>query len=406
VNMDATTLTPEMKLLVVDDEEMNRDMLSRRLSRKGYSVATAADGGKALSLVREQAFDLILLDIMMPGLDGMSVLKILREKYSPAQLPVIMATAKDQTDSVVNALRLGANDYVTKPIDFPVLLARIQTQVGLKRATESLAKAYRHIKEDLAQAAKVQRSLLPHAAPDVSGVQFSWIYQPCDELAGDILNVFQLDRDHVGLYLLDVSGHGVQAALMSSALSHILSSLPAEGSIVRQTEDGEATGGAASPCEVVERLNRRFQLDPDTCQYFTILYGVLDLPARTFRYVTAGHPYPVILRTDGRAVVLRNPNPAVGFVRDPHYREECVSLAAGDRVYFYSDGIVEAQDGQDVLFGEQRLIDLLASTRGASLGASLDVLTARITEWLGRPSEDDISVLAFEMSDLSDGEAS
>ncbi len=133
------------KLLVVDDNEMNRDMLSRRLSRSGHTIVTAEDGQRALDLINQQPFDVILLDIMMPGLSGLDVLKLLRQSYSPSELPVIMVTAKGESEDVVTSLELGANDYITKPLDFPVALARVQTQLdaclqhkSLKRRTEEL----------------------------------------------------------------------------------------------------------------------------------------------------------------------------------------------------------------------------------------------------------------------------
>ena len=126
------------KLLVVDDNELNRDMLSRRLKSRGYAVMTADDGPQCLDLVKGQRFDLILLDIMMPGMSGIDVLKVIRNRYSVAELPIIMATAKDQGTDVVEALTLGANDYVTKPLDFPVVLARVENQLSLKRAMEEI----------------------------------------------------------------------------------------------------------------------------------------------------------------------------------------------------------------------------------------------------------------------------
>lgn len=125
-------------LLVVDDSEMNRDMLSRRLVRRGYTVAAAENGRQALDMMAAQPFDLIVLDIMMPGLSGLEVLEALRQRYAPSELPVIMATAKDQSEDIVRALQLGANDYVTKPLDFPVVLARVQTQLSLKRAMREI----------------------------------------------------------------------------------------------------------------------------------------------------------------------------------------------------------------------------------------------------------------------------
>ena len=122
----------------MDDNEINRDVLSRRLVQRGYHVAVAADGRQALQMLMTQPFDLVLLDIMMPGMSGFEVLTILREAHSAAELPVIMATASDQSRDIVAALTLGANDYVTKPLDFPVVLARIRTQLSLKRAIQEI----------------------------------------------------------------------------------------------------------------------------------------------------------------------------------------------------------------------------------------------------------------------------
>ena len=120
-------------LLVVDDNRLNREMLTRRLQRKGFTVTEAGDGREALELIDKQRFDLGIFDIMMPGISGLEALVTVRKRYSPAEFPVIMATAKTQTEDIVEALRAGANDYVTKPIDFPVLLARVMTHLNLKR---------------------------------------------------------------------------------------------------------------------------------------------------------------------------------------------------------------------------------------------------------------------------------
>jgi two-component system, sensor histidine kinase and response regulator len=136
-------------LLVVDDNELNRDMLSRRLQRVGHTVAVAIDGKQALELIGEGTFDLILLDIMMPEISGIEVLKRLRQKYTVAELPIIMVTAKDQSEDIVEALSLGANDYVTKPIDFPVANARVQTQLSLKRLAELKDEFLRMASHDL-----------------------------------------------------------------------------------------------------------------------------------------------------------------------------------------------------------------------------------------------------------------
>ena len=137
------------KLLVVDDNEMNRDMLSRRLSRRGHTVVTAEDGQKALELIQQGLFDVVLLDIMMPGISGIEVLKIIRRSYSASDLPVVMVTAKGDTEDVVAALKLGANDYVIKPLDFPIVLARIQTQLETYRHHKTLQKRTRELEAQI-----------------------------------------------------------------------------------------------------------------------------------------------------------------------------------------------------------------------------------------------------------------
>src|SRR5436190_472802 len=121
-------------LLIVDDEELNREGLARRLRRDGYAVTLARSGREAIELLGERRFDLVLLDIMMPGMNGLEVLKFLRRVDSLIDLPIIMVTAKGESEDMVEALELGANDYVTKPLDFPVVLARLRTQLALKRA--------------------------------------------------------------------------------------------------------------------------------------------------------------------------------------------------------------------------------------------------------------------------------
>src|SRR6476469_2721297 len=237
---------PQATLLIVDDDELNRDGLARRLQRHAYEVVAAKSGREAIELLGGRRFDLVLLDIMMPGMNGLEVLKFLRRVGSLIDLPIIMVTAKGESEDMVEALELGANDYVTKPLDFPVVLARIRTQLALRRAvgqvkelegkldthnrelratTENLTAATGRHTRDLEAAARVQRAFLPALPPEIPDARFAWAFEPCSQLAGDYLNVFRLDDRHVGLCVLDVSGHGVAAALLSVTASHRLARL-------------------------------------------------------------------------------------------------------------------------------------------------------------------------------------
>ena len=398
------------RVLVVDDTAANRDMLARRLVRNGYEVEVAVDGESALRLIEEGAFDLVLLDVMMPGLNGLDVLKTLRLNRDRTELPVVMATAKDAGQDVVEALELGANDYVTKPLDFPVVLARVRTQLSLKQSVEQIRRLEKgleqrnaeldamnaRMREDLEAAAKVQEALLPAAEPVVAGYRFGWRFLPSAWLAGDILNVFRLDDRHVGVYLLDVSGHGVAAALLSVTVSRFLSPAQDPSSLLWRRDEASGRFLLQPPTEVAARLASRFPFDDRTGQFFTLVYGLIDLSTHTFRYVSAGHPGIISVAANGASTVLQATGYPIG-VAEEAYDEYAVTLAPGDRLFIYSDGVPEAMDDSATPFGTERLLAQLDDTRGAALEDGLTSLLRRIDQWRGRGRvHDDVSVLAVE----------
>jgi sigma-B regulation protein RsbU (phosphoserine phosphatase) len=388
------------RLLVVDDNEMNRDMLSRRLAKRGYTVQVAEDGAQALEMIFGGDFDVVLLDIMMPGIDGYEVLERVRERHDPAELPVIMATAKDQSEDIVRALKLGANDYVTKPFDFPVVRARVRTQVELKRSRDALAAAHGRMKRDLEAAARIQQAALPPAEVELPGIRCVWRYLPCDELAGDTLKIIPLDEGQIGLYVLDVSGHGVPSALLSVTLSRLLSQGPS--SLLWAEDERSAERRIASPAEVAVDLADRFPYDMETGQYFTLLYGVLDLEQMEFRYASAAHVPLLHLREGATTQTYESTGPAIGLVipgvMPVEFDEGTISLQAGDRLYLYSDGIPEATRPDDEEFGEDRLVRALEELRGVSLEDGVESLLEDLRGWCGeRGFDDDVSILAVEL---------
>jgi sigma-B regulation protein RsbU (phosphoserine phosphatase) len=393
---------PPGSLLLVDDDATNRAMLRRCLEARGFAVTAAADGAEALAHLGRQSFDLVLLDVMMPGLSGLEVLEAVRRAHDAAALPVIMATAKDASADVVKALELGANDYVTKPFDFPVVLARVQTQFALKRSVDritslerSLAQrnaeleaANRRMTRDLQTAARVQEALLPGALPRVAGADFAWQFKPCAELAGDLLNVTALDDRTVGLYVLDVVDHGAAAALLAVMVTRVLARL-------LRTAGPERP----SPAAVASHLSREFPWDPRTEQFFTLLYGTLDLETRQFRYVSAGHPGPLYVARGQAPRQLDVPGFPIGL-GDGVYEEQTLRLEHGDRLYLYSDGLPDARDRAHKPFGLGRLVDAVAAGRATPLADSLALLLRRVDDWCGEAApHDDISILAVEMAE-------
>jgi phosphoserine phosphatase RsbU/P len=402
-------------VLIVDDDAVNREIVRPRLERRGYRVDAASDGLSAIAQIKERSYDLILLDVMMPGLDGMQVLKAIRERRSRAQLPVIMVTARADSQDVVDALREGANDYVTKPVDVEVLLARVGTHVILKRTAESLEESNRRLEEanvqlrrDLEAAGKIQRSLLPGHTPKFENYEFAWRYEPCEQLGGDNLNIMALSEDQVGFYLLDVSGHGVQAALMSVAVNHLLEPSQDDTSVVnrpnrRRQSDSEPQYFAAAPHDVAERLNRHFTFDLSVAQYFTMMYAVLDRPARTCRYVSTGHPPPILLTAGGEVKILESSGLPIGIFQPGEagyepFSERAFELASGDRLCVYSDGIVEMRNKAGAEFGLEALAGVLKETRHQSLDDCLNSVMAAAKDWrAGAPLSDDLSLLGLDV---------
>jgi sigma-B regulation protein RsbU (phosphoserine phosphatase) len=407
--------------LIVEDDRDSRDVLGEAVHQhqhqNRHKVRAVADGQAALEWLDHKQPDLILLDITMPGMDGFAVLRRIRARWSPGELPVIMITGLGERQSVVEALRLGASDYIVKPFDASIVRARIETQLSLKRSYErilglerdverknialqrtnrELEFAYSHIKADLKSAARVQQSLLPSSMPQLPGVNVSWMYRPCDELAGDSLNVFELDKSHLGIYLLDVSGHGVPAALLSVAVSRALQPVPDRASLVQRRVPGSGLLEPTPPSVVAEELNRRYQLDPETYQYFTILYGLLNIITHELRYVCAGQAGPVYVPAGGQPRKLDQRGIAVGLVSDPAYAEGTLMLNPGDRLYLFSDGLDEARNDRNELFGTERVVRAVETSRTFPLARSLDDLVNAAEQWAGHPFDDDVSAIALE----------
>ncbi|MGE5200276.1 MAG: PP2C family protein-serine/threonine phosphatase [Rhodospirillaceae bacterium] len=268
--------------------------------------------------------------------------------------------------------------------------ARREAEDGLRRAKEALER-------DLRLAARVQQALLPPAEVEAGALRIAHAFHPCDDLAGDNVGVIPLPQDQVGLYLLDVSGHGVGAALLSFTLNHLLS--PAvEGALI--TERTAAGLSAVAPARVAERLNRQFPMDR-TRQYFTLVYGVIDPASGRFQYVMAGHPAPVLMPRGGPPVATTGAGFPIGMLDEAAFEDETLTLEPGDRLYFYTDGAIEALDARGEEFGVARLVGEFDRWRGLPLRDGLDRVAAAVRAWCGGSLEDDLSLLAVEMDDRS-----
>ncbi len=256
---------------------------------------------------------------------------------------------------------------------------------------------------DLESAARIQHSLLPAGDTSVQNVEVAWRYIPCDELAGDFLNFFPLDDRHLALYIVDVSGHGVPSSLLSVAVARSLTRQATTTSILaRVDQDGSIS--VAPPAAVAEELNRRFPMEDQGDLYFTMFYGILNTLTGDLRYISAGHVPPVVLPVDGGdPEMLPAEGFAIGWMEDIDAQEESTALNTGDRLFIFSDGVPEAMNENLEEFGEARMLELIASTRGMTIDEACAKIKNSIDAWCHvNGPKDDVSILAVELIDPDD----
>jgi len=403
-----------MRVLVVEDERITRLRIEAHLAEWGHEPVSCADGAEAWARFQREPCPLVITDWQMPAMDGLELIRRIRASTPDGSyVYAILLTARAEKRDVVKGMETGADDFVTKPFDKEELRVRVRAgeriieleralgdrNQELEAANARITGANRRMKGDLEAAARVQQTFLPRQLPDLPGVGLAWSFSPCEELAGDMLNVHRLDDDHVGLWVADVCGHGVASALLSVTLSRVLANLAGSDSALIRCIDGSGACHAVAPAQVAQQLNQRFPWNPDAMQFFTFLYALLNVKTRELRYVSAGHPGPIRVPSDGDPAILPMTPPAVGIIPEAQFIEQRVSLDPGDRVYLYTDGITEAARGGGEQFGELRLAQTLGEYRGVALTESVEKLVAAVSAWAdaAKPA-DDLSVVAIEIA--------
>jgi phosphoserine phosphatase RsbU/P len=377
------------RLLVVDDNEMNRDLLSRRLKQQGHRVANAVNGREALEMIAAEEFDLVLLDIMMPELDGYKVLERMREQGTLDQLPVIMISAVTEMESVIRCIEMGATDYLPKPFNPVLLKARVGATLEKKRLRDRERLWAKSLERDLEIGREIQRSFLPEELPKPAGWEIAARFQPARQVAGDFYDAFALSGgQRVGLVVADVCDKGVGAALFMALFRSLLRAF-AEGAFAseRDPDSVRLLSTVVSTNDYIARTHGSANM------FATAFVAVLNPADGSLTWVNAGHEAPAVCGTGVRAR-LPPTGPALGMMPDMKFEARETLLAPGETLFAFTDGVTEAKDGAGRFYSEERLLAVVAE-RAPSASALLDRIEAAVSAHAsGAERSDDITMLA------------
>lgn len=380
-------------VLVIDDQILNQRLLRQILERGGLQVVVAGDGERGLEMAHESAPDLILLDIVLPGLDGYELLAQLLSDPRTADIPVMLISALGESADKIRGMELGAVDYITKPFDPQEVLARVRAQLRIRALTSSLSAANSRLTEreqalieDLKAAADVQRHLLPPVGITTPHLRSASVFEPSIAIGGDIYGVIPLADGSVLTFVADVSGHGVASALLTMSLAQWLAS------VERILPDV----AAVRPSLVLEALERDYPFERFD-RYFSIVIACIPADGSRVRYSAAGHPPPLVVRRTGEVISLEEGGPIIGMGFGLPFDDGECGLEVGDRLVLFTDGVVEDLDAAGQRFGHEALARAFVDARDLPLTEACSGLAATLRTRRGdAPAADDIALLAFE----------
>jgi len=396
------------RILVVDDSRVQRKILGSQIARSGHQVVEAGSAEEALEICRADPPEVIISDWMMPGMSGLEFCSALRAIATDRYIYFILLTSKTETAEVAMGLDVGADDFLTKPITGDELRARIAAGERILRmegqlsdknrqlssALDELRGLYDSINRDLIEARKLQQSLVRERFRRFDGANVALLLQPSGHVGGDLVGVFQIAARRIGVFSIDVSGHGITSALMTARLAGFLSGGAPEQNIALVRADGGF--GARPPADLAAHLNRIVLTELRTETYFTMAYADVDLASGRCEMVLAGHPHPALQRADGAVEFVGSPGFPIGLIAGAAYESTALDLGPGDRLFLMSDGITEAANPEGAELGDLGVAALMtecATNRGT---AFMEEIQARLHAHVRSDLADDVSGALIE----------
>ena len=407
--IDEVTAIP-LSVLVVDDSRLQRRILVSSLKKWNYQVVEASCGEDAFELCKKQDFDIILSDWMMPGMTGLELCQSFRALNKAHYSYFILLTSKSDKGEIARGLEVGADDFLTKPFNPIELHARIRAgeriaqmhaELRLKNAqiSTSLDKIqclYDTLEKDLVEAKKLQQSLVPVRYQTYQTSQVSAVLKSSGHVGGDLVGFFPVTDAQIGIYSIDVSGHGMSSALMTARLAGYLSGTNPDQNIALDiSKDGLIS--AKSPAAVAKKFNELIFSEIDTEHYFTLALAFVDLESGEVEFTQAGHPYPAVQKSDGSVHFHGSGGLPIGLMEGASYTDCHLTLSKGDRILLASDGVTECQDENGVLLEDEGLAEIMKNYHNVQSNAFLDALIWDLTAFSAdQRFEDDVSGVMFE----------
>lgn len=395
---DSQAITERPRILVVDDNDDNRYTLTLYLELEGYTnIETAQDGEEAIARLKAERFDLVLLDLQMPKVDGYQVLAWLKGEAPLRDLPVIMISALNEMNSVVRCIELGAVDYLLKPFNPVLLKARLGATLEKKRLRDQVDAHLARLEEELEAARRLQMAMVPQSFPMPSTdfpVDLYASMEPAREVGGDLYDFFMTEDGTLCFLVGDVSGKGMPAALF---MARAKSLIRIATELMRSRH-----GAAAGPAEIIARVNRELCQDNSDLMFVTLFFAMFAPHSGVLEYCNAGHNAPYRLNATTVETIEGAKGIILGVRADAAYETRRLSLAPGETVYVFTDGVTEANNVTEELFSEARLEAVLRAAAGFSACDIVRAVGEAVRGFVGAALPfDDITMMAVRRLDPS-----
>lgn len=367
-------------ILLVDDQPANLQVLMHTLERFGCKLLVAKNGEAALAIARKVHPDLILLDIMMPGIDGFEVCRRLKADQNTENIPVIFLSALDETEDKVHGLQLGAVDYIAKPFQPEEVIARVNTHLTIHQLTREVQLQKDELEHELKIVAQLQRNLLPQSLPQIDGLKLAVHYETSRYTGGDYYDVVELPNGLLAILVADAEGHSAPATVMMAITCTLFRS---------------CSSCLEKPDQILSYINDNL-CKVNLESFVTAIYAVYDIQRKKMKIARAGHPFPIRCRSTEKTAeeIQCEGVPLMGFQPYAEVPVTEVALEPGDRLLFYTDGITDRSNEMQELYGKNRLLSELGTAALNDPEAILSEIMDDLSRFAGnRPADDDQAML-------------